>query len=70
MKAYKALVTNEFESAAKNPETLIDIMLMRYSDGKDLYTGYKQAINAVDEKKVKEMLGELCRGAKVEYVIL
>ena len=70
LKAYKALVINEFESAAKNPETLIDIMLMRYSDGKDLYTGYKQAINAVDEKKVKEMLGALCRGAKVEYVIL
>ena len=70
LKAYKALVTNEFESSLKNPSNLVDIMLMRYSDGKDLYTGYKQAINAVDEKKVKAMLSALCSGAKVEYIIL
>ena len=33
-------------------------------------TAKMQQIRAAHEKKVKEMLGALCRGAKVEHVIL
>lgn len=75
-------VSNEDLSAFKNeikgvqtfrqntPAKLVDDVLVRYSEGKDLTTGFDDALNAVSVSSVAEMIKLLCQGAEVEYIIL
>ena len=44
--------------------------MVRYSDGKDLVSGYKNAVKSVSAAKVREILRQLSEGAGVEYVII
>jgi len=69
MKAFKTRLISEYESSLANPEGVIDAVLIRYSDGRDVVTGYKDAINSVSKDSVKEMLSLLSEGADVEYII-
>lgn len=69
MKAFKTRLISEYESSLANPEGVIDAVLIRYSDGRDVVTGYKDAINSVSKDSVKETLSLLSEGADVEYII-
>jgi len=70
LKAYKAELKNSFERELSDPKAIINNVIVRYSDGKDLVSGYKEAIDAVSEEKVREVLSSLSSGAEVEYVII
>ena len=59
----------ELDKRYADPQTLIDDVLVRYSEGKDLITGYKDAIRRISVASVRDILGRLDAGAEVEYII-
>ena len=69
MKACKTRLISEYESSLANPEGIIDAVLIRYSDGRDVVSGYKEAINSVSKDDIREVLTLLDSGADVEYTI-
>ena len=52
-----------------DPGNYADAILMRYSAGKDVLTGYADKIKAVSADKVKEIFGSLSEGMRIEYVV-
>ncbi len=70
LNAYKEVVLNEYAEDLRNPEILVDRVLTRYSDGKDLVTGYQAAVKSVKADDVRRILSQLKSGADVEYVII
>lgn len=65
----KSLFTNEYTMSLADPAFYADAVLMRYSAGKDVLTGYAEKIGGVSPDKVKEIFGALAGGRKVEYVV-
>jgi len=43
--------------------------LTRFSEGKDMVTGYAAALDGVNAEKVSAMLKTLCSGSRAEYVV-
>ena len=70
LKAYKEVILNAYSAELQDMEALVDKALVRYSEGKDLVTGYKAAIAAVSADSVRKILRLLRDGADVEYVII
>ena len=52
-----------------DPKNYVDAVLMRYSGGKDVLTGYNNRIGSVSADKVKEIFGALSEGMRIEYVV-
>lgn len=69
LKRAKASVLAECTAAVSDPESIVDLALLRWSGGKDLVSGYKDRINAVNASAVQEIFSILEEGSKVEYVI-
>ena len=69
LKAFKTRLISEYESSLANPEGVIDAVLVRYSDGRDVVTGYKEAINSVSKDDIRNILQLVSSGAEVEYII-
>ena len=70
LKAYKEVILNSYKADLQDMEKLVDKVLVRYSEGKDLVTGYKAAVDGVTADSVKKILSLLRGGAEVEYVII
>lgn len=68
--AYKEVLKSRFSQLKEDPEGLVDAVLVRYGDGKDLVTGFERAVDEMTADDIKEMLSLLQRGAEVEYVII
>ena len=56
---------NEYSRA----DGLVDAILMRDAEGKDIVSNYQQYIKAVTLEGVRSALRDLDMGSKVEYVI-
>lgn len=65
----KALLTNGYSVYLADPKNYVDAVLMRYSGGKDVLTGYNNRIGSVSADKVKEIFGALSEGMRIEYVV-
>ena len=69
LNAAKEALLREMEQRYADPQTLTQDVLVRYSEGKDLITGYKASIQRVSVASVRDILGKLGAGAEVEYLI-
>ncbi len=65
----KALLVNNYTAYLANPDNYVDAILLRYSGGKDVLTGYSNRIGNVSAEKVKEIFGALSEGMRIEYVV-
>ena len=65
----KSLLTNNYSTYLSDTDNYIDAVLMRYSAGKDVLTGYSGRIGSVSADKVKEIFGVLSEGMRIEYVV-
>jgi len=65
----KSLLTNSYSTYLADPKNYVDAILMRYSGGKDVLTGYNNRIGSVSADKVKEIFGVLSEGMRIEYVV-
>lgn len=70
VKAFKDLLLKQMDNRREDTEALISDVLARYSEGKDLVTDYKTAIQNVSVASVQHILALLGAGAEVEYVII
>ena len=70
LKAYKNLLQGQLENETNNPETLLEAILTRFSEGKDLISGWKAAVQGVSAESVARILTLLAHGAEVEYLII
>ena len=70
LQAYKEVLLRQMESRMEDPEALVDDVLTRYSEGKDLVTDYKTAIRNVSAASVARIIEQLRAGAEVEYIII
>ena len=52
-----------------DPGNYADAILMRYSAGKDVLTGYADRIKGVTADNVKATFGALSEGMRIEYVV-
>ena len=69
MKSFReALLVSEEISRRQNEAVIADV-LIRYSLGKDMVTGYQAAIKGLGAENVKYILARLQNGAKAEYTI-
>lgn len=69
LKAYKTRLIADYESSLANPEGVIDAVMVRYSEGRDVVSGYKDAINSLNKDSIKNALQLMTSGAEVEYII-
>ncbi len=67
---YKESLKHLMALEMKSPAYWIHAVALRYLDGKDLTTNYASRIDAVSPAKVKEIMGLLQEGTKVEYVTI
>lgn len=65
----KALLTNNYTAYLADADNYVDAILLRYSGGKDVLTGYSNRIGSVSAEKVKEIFGALSEGMRIEYVV-
>ncbi|MCR4824852.1 MAG: hypothetical protein K5849_05800, partial [Bacteroidales bacterium] len=70
IRAYKDLLLRQMENRMGDTESLVSDVLARYSEGKDLVTDYKTAIQQVSVASVADILARLRAGAEVEYIII
>lgn len=66
---YKQMVSNEIVTENKNPDNMIQSVLVRNSEGKDFVSNYKEHISYVSARDVMDIIRALCTGSRVEYVI-
>jgi len=64
----KSLLTNEYSTMMAKPGNYADAILMRYSAGKDVLTGYADKIKGITADNVKAIFGALSEGMRIEYV--
>lgn len=68
--AYKEVLKSSFNHLMSDSEGLVEAVLVRYGEGKDLVTGFERAVEEMTADDIKKMLSLLQGGAEVEYVII
>ena len=68
LKACKAELVNQYESWAGDPQTLIEMLVLRYSFSKDLMSKYSEKVAAVTREQVNRVLQLLASGASAEWM--
>ena len=69
MNACKAYVTERMTQSLNEPEYVIDAVVRRYADGKNLIARYKDIGGGITADKVKDILSSLASGSRVEYIV-
>lgn len=70
MKAFKEDLLYQLEKERTNPDKLMESVMIRFSEGRDIVTGYKVAVESVTQESIDKVLTLLASGASVEYVII
>ena len=70
LKAQKELLIQQMEARRSDPALLLEDLLVRYSEGKDVVSDRQAAIRRVTAADVTRILKLLSQGAEVEYVII
>ena len=69
LKMCRSVIQNEMDSIKNSSEDMMDKVLVRYSCGKNTYSNYGSALDAVSAESVRTALAALTGGVCVEYVI-
>lgn len=67
--AYKTRLQETLKDSLTGEESLVEAVLKRFGEGKDLVTTYKQRIDEVSVKDLTTILEDLHSGARVEYIV-
>jgi len=69
MAIYKAILLSQIGYDVTLNSEMIDNLMLRYSEGKDLVSQYKEVINSLTPAAIQEVLKSLTEGSKVEFVV-
>lgn len=67
--AYKDALLADFDNSLKDPQMMLEAILARFGEGKDIVKGYKEAIKSVSEDSIRKILEDLESGTRVEYIV-
>lgn len=70
LQAAKNMLTGIMATRFSSTSTLIDAVLLRYADGKDIVTDYQKIIASTTPDAVRSILVQLAEGGRIEYVII
>ncbi len=65
----KKMLSNSVSSWNSDPVMIINMLVLRYSYGKDLMTRQTEKVNGVTETRVNALLRGLCGGSVAEYAV-
>ena len=66
---YKTMTAEQMAYELSSDEACMSSVLTRFSEGKDLVSGYRSSIDAVEASAVQAAFNAMASGGKVEYVI-
>lgn len=69
LKAWKASLAASLDAVLSTPEGMTEAAMTRYSLGKDIVSGRKDKLAAVNESSVREVLTALSAAGRVEYIV-
>ena len=69
LSAFKSGLVAEIASELKDPKGIVEAVIVRYADGKDVVTRYKERIDAVTASRVQEILAAFSKAPRVEYIV-
>jgi hypothetical protein len=69
LKAGKNELINQYNTGASDPETVISLLVLRHSYGKDLMTRYAEKVGAVSRDQVGRIMKELVGGLCAEHLV-
>lgn len=69
MSFYRQKLSNEILSSEADPWHWIELVNLRYADGKDLNSKWQSKVNAVSAEQVRQIIAALEAGSKVEYIV-
>ena len=69
MKSYKAILLNQIGYDTSLDRSLMQMLALRYSQGKDLVSQYKEVINSLSPDDIREVLAALNGSSKVEFIV-
>lgn len=67
--SYKPWLIHKKTLQMEDPKYWTSAILLRYLEGKDFTTGYKEEVNNITGEKVRNLLSSLVSSSKVEYII-
>lgn len=69
LKNGKAALQEKMKSVETDPDALMDVTMLRFSQGKNTLSNYSKAISSVSEESIGRVINALVGGTVVEYVI-
>lgn len=66
---YKEQLKNRTSHEIREPFYWLNVISRRHLAGKDFTSNYESRINALDASKVRDMLGAIAKGTRVEYIV-
>ena len=69
LSSFKKSLVSEISLEMEDAEAIVEAVLIRYADGKDVVTRYKEKINSVSAARVREILSSLSGAPKVECLV-
>lgn len=66
---YKNIVKSDMASVLLSSSELMKFILYRYSEGRDLVSGYEKTLRDITEENVRNIIGKLKDGCGVELII-
>ncbi len=66
---HKAWLGSELDRERASREGIEQAAILRYSLGKDIASRYKAQLKSVDASSVKQVLGAIAAGGRVEYIV-
>lgn len=69
MKTYKAILLNQIGYDSALNGSMMQMLMLRYSQGKDLVSQYKENINSLTPEDIREVLTALNESSKVEFIV-
>lgn len=69
LSTYVSLYGNSLKARMSESDTIEEMLVLRYSYGKDLMTNYETRLKAVTRDKVNEFLAQIDQGCVARYII-
>ena len=65
----KAILLNQIGYDSTLNGSMMQMLMLRYSQGKDMVSQYKENINSLTSEDIMEVLAALNESSKVEFIV-